>query len=382
MADGNGYGNGEYNGQGGGNGVNRRNTARPNSNGQVNRTGMQGRGGSAQRRPAPGQPANRSGQPYRGASIPPHSAAPRRGYGTVQRRRRRRRPTAFVLLLAVFIILLLIIIFTSKSCKNFMEGLGGDETQSDTSSDSTSADETSVDTTEASASAEDTTDDTASLGSSSEPDEEGIVSDDGVFTICIDPGHGFEDTGASSDYLGGLYESDINLLVAKAIYDIIAADGYNVILTHDGTTFPISSIDDGNYIYNIVERSYYANTQDVDLFVSIHCDSYTDSGTSGARIYYCSNYTYATWAAQFAASVASAINSTTLSSNTVNYIGYEMGDAYYVTAHLNCPSILIELGFVSNESDAEKLLDEQWRAEMSAAIAEAVESYANSADWE
>ncbi len=268
-----------------------------------------------------------------------------------------------------------------------MSSLGGDDTESSASDtvENTSESETSDSTSDT---ADDSKEESAEAVTSgepvetAEPDEEGVVPDDGVFTICIDPGHGFGDVGASSDYLGDLYEKDINLIVAQMIYNIIAEDGYNVILTHDGITFPLTDIDDGDNLYYINERSYYANTQDCDLFVSIHCDSYTNPDTSGVRVYYCTDYTYSAYSLRFAAAIKAAVDKTTLSSNAVSSIGFEGSDAYYVTRHINCPSVLIELGFISNESDAEKHLDEEWQAEISAVIASAVESFANTGGWE
>ena len=46
------------------------------------------------------------------------------------------------------------------------------------------------------------------------PEETTIPVSDNAPVICIDPGHGFDDSGCSSDYLGGLYEDDINLAIS------------------------------------------------------------------------------------------------------------------------------------------------------------------------
>lgn len=72
-------------------------------------------------------------------------------------------------------------------------------------------------------------------------------------TICIDPGHGFGDIGAGSEYIGDLSEKDINLKFAKFLSDELASRGYDVFMTHDGETFPKTEIDNGNNNYDYKE---------------------------------------------------------------------------------------------------------------------------------
>ncbi|MBO5671307.1 MAG: N-acetylmuramoyl-L-alanine amidase, partial [Clostridia bacterium] len=98
--------------------------------------------------------------------------------------------------------------------------------------------------------------------------------DDGTVTICLDPGHGFDDVGTDSDYLGALTEKDITLAVTLLIKDKLEAMGYEVMLTHDGETFPKSSIDDENNLFNPKERIDYVSELDIDFYLSIHCDTY------------------------------------------------------------------------------------------------------------
>lgn len=58
-------------------------------------------------------------------------------------------------------------------------------------------------------------------------------------------------------------------------------------MTHDGTTFGKTYTDDGNQIFNPSERVAYANSLDIDYYISIHVNSYDKNpDTSGIRIYY------------------------------------------------------------------------------------------------
>ena len=60
--------------------------------------------------------------------------------------------------------------------------------------------------------------------------------DDGKVVICIDPGHGFRDIGCETEYIG--YEKDLTVLLAGALKAELEAAGAEVILTHDGKSFP------------------------------------------------------------------------------------------------------------------------------------------------
>ena len=58
------------------------------------------------------------------------------------------------------------------------------------------------------------------------------------FTVVIDPGHGFWDTGCTVDEASGLYENTISMDIATKMNAILERAGVAVIFTHDGKTFP------------------------------------------------------------------------------------------------------------------------------------------------
>lgn len=309
------------------------------------------------RRPAQQRPVQ---APIRQASRQHQS-----GYREIQPPRRRRRPTPFLIVLIVFLIVLMIVVFTSKSFKNWIAGIGEDTAETV----DTNAPDTKKDTTDSKPVPPDTDEETQEESTVPPPDDD-------EFLICIDPGHGFGDVGASSDFLGSLTEKDINLLVAKEVYQCLKDAGYNVMLSHDGETLPVSPIDDGDNLFYIDERVSYVNSKKVDLFISLHCDSFgTDSSVYGTRIYYCNNYKFTERAATLAETVKRSVNETFPKYKESRTFAKDISEAYYVTYETNAPAILIELGFISNESDAKCLLDEEWRGNMGYAIANAVSVY-------
>ena len=50
-------------------------------------------------------------------------------------------------------------------------------------------------------------------------------------------------------------------------------------------------------------------------------------------------------------------------------------NAFYVVKHIDVPSVLCEVGFVTNKTDAKNLLDENWRQAAAEAIAEGILDY-------
>ena len=94
-----------------------------------------------------------------------------------------------------------------------------------------------------------------------------------IFTIVIDPGHGGNDPGAVS---GKLLEKELNLAVAKKFGELIS-DGMpdvKVIYTRTGDTYP-----------GLAERGAMANKANADLFFSIHTNAHENSAANGTSTY-------------------------------------------------------------------------------------------------
>lgn len=78
--------------------------------------------------------------------------------------------------------------------------------------------------------------------------------------VCLDPGHGGNDIGAA---YGDINESEINLEVATMVKEELVRKNYSVVMTRS----------DDSFIYK-KERSEYCNTENADIMVSIHHNSY------------------------------------------------------------------------------------------------------------
>jgi len=192
-------------------------------------------------------------------------------------------------------------------------------------------------------------------------------------TICVDAGHGFDDIGTSSPYLDDLAEKDITLDIVLQLRDFLEEKGFNVLLTHDGSVFPKTVLDDGNNLFNPKERIAYADTLDIDYYISIHCDSYeADSSVRGTRVYYSQGTPYTKKSARAADDICAALNTAFPDDKKCISKDMAMDKAYYVIREAKVPSALIEIGFVTNPDDAKKMCSEAWRDSFASAVADGI----------
>src|SRR5690625_7824219 len=86
--------------------------------------------------------------------------------------------------------------------------------------------------------------------------------------ICIDPGHGGHDPGAIGPT--GLRESEVVLDVANRIVSLLDERGHSVLMTRERDSF-----------VGLRERAKVANHASSRIFVSLHCNAFTDPDANG-----------------------------------------------------------------------------------------------------
>lgn len=222
---------------------------------------------------------------------------------------------------------------------------------------------------------------------------------DGRFIIALDAGHGGADPGATGT--GGTLEKEVVLKTVLALKDELERrDGYTVVLIREDDTF-----------INKKDRVKAARAARADLFISIHADTISNSAIHGASVYTLSESASDAEAAELAESenASDIIAGVDLSgekddvgSILIDLAQRETKNRSVVLAQLllpeldrqsglvvrplrsagfrvlkapDVPSVLIELGFLSNATDEARLTDPEWRAGMARAIARSVDAY-------
>lgn len=99
----------------------------------------------------------------------------------------------------------------------------------------------------------------------------------GIRKIVLDPGHGGKDPGAIG--VGGIMEKDLVLAIAKKLAAKLKNElGIQVVLTRKDDRFVA-----------LEERTYLANAEDADLFISLHMNASPNSEARGVETYYLNN---------------------------------------------------------------------------------------------
>lgn len=162
--------------------------------------------------------------------------------------------------------------------------------------------------------------------------------------VCLDAGHGGSDSGATSTD-GKRLEKDDNLTLTLKVKDELEKMGVKVVLTRD---------DDSTV--SLKDRCRTANKKHCDLFVAIH----RNSSAKGTGIEAWISRIEKNGEKQTAKKMVASLCEVTGLENRGVKRGYRdlSANNYYVNSNTNMPSILLEVGFITNETD-NKAFDEK-----------------------
>ncbi|MCZ4345283.1 N-acetylmuramoyl-L-alanine amidase [Devosia neptuniae] len=220
--------------------------------------------------------------------------------------------------------------------------------------------------------------------------------------VVIDPGHGGIDSGAEA--AGGVKEKDIVLSFALKLQQLLVDSGrFDVALTREDDTF-----------LRLEERVALARTNKADIFISIHADSFQQPEIRGASVYTRdenatdvldkvladsenkSDVIAGFAMPQMAPEVVDILldlmrremrhQSYTLAQSIVHQLEpsvtlrrFPVRQAdFFVLQAPDVPSVLVELGFLSNASDMANLLQGDWQSRTADALARGISSYFDS----
>lgn len=188
------------------------------------------------------------------------------------------------------------------------------------------------------------------------------------FCVVLDAGHGSPDGGAVG--INGTLEKDINLDVVLKLRQILENRGMKVILTREGD----SGIFDSNAetihekkVSDMKRRLDIINNSNADLFISVHMNSFTDTTSNGLHVFYSRNHPQAE---ETAIRIQKKISSLT---GAKTHVVKTASESLYLMKNPVPPSVLVECGFISNPEEEKLLNDENYRAKIAFAIAEAIE---------
>ncbi|WP_069299356.1 N-acetylmuramoyl-L-alanine amidase [Neptunicoccus sediminis] len=217
--------------------------------------------------------------------------------------------------------------------------------------------------------------------------------------VVIDPGHGGVDGGAERD---GYEEKDLVLQFARELQEALIRTGrFQAKLTRTEDVF-----------LSLPDRISVARALDADVFLSIHADALAEGSATGTTVYTLSSKASSTMAAQLAeqhdrsdllagvdlsnqddqiaavlmdmAQRETGVRSDMLAEMLVNGIAKSVGRirkrphlsaGFTVLKAPDIPSVLVELGFMSNKSDLNNLLTKRWRTQVISGVINALDEW-------
>ena len=223
-----------------------------------------------------------------------------------------------------------------------------------------------------------------------------------IFTIVIDAGHGGKDSGALG--VRGTVEKNVVLNIAKKLADEINQQpNRRALLTRHG-----------DYFVSLRERLKLARRVNADLFVAIHADAYFDNNATGASVYALSQRGATSEAARWLAkrdnyselggvelnslhdrspmlrSVLIDLAQTSTIQDSIR-LGNRVLDAldtisslhytrveqapFVVLKSPDIPSILVEVGFITNPKEEKRLADSFYQQKIAHALFQGIQQY-------
>jgi N-acetylmuramoyl-L-alanine amidase len=197
--------------------------------------------------------------------------------------------------------------------------------------------------------------------------------------IVIDAGHGGKDSGACNNAYG-LKEKELNLDVAQRLQRMLSQAGYEIIMTRASDQFVA-----------LDQRSESANRAKADLFISIHFNAAASASANGFESFALTpqhqastKYSKPGQGDELAYAGNKQDPWNILLSYHVQRSLVESIDSvdrglkrarFFVLKHLECPGVLVELGFVSHLATAQKLGSAAYRQELAQALYHGVLAY-------
>ncbi|TDX46616.1 N-acetylmuramoyl-L-alanine amidase [Orenia marismortui] len=181
-------------------------------------------------------------------------------------------------------------------------------------------------------------------------------------TIIIDAGHGGIDVGANK---ANILEKDINLAIAKKL-DTFFDDRGNIKTIMIRTEDELYE-DDRNK--DIVHRAELIQESKADILISIHVNSFPSSQSFGGQTFYKPK-------SEKSKELANFVQEKLVEIQPKNYRRIKEGP-YYILRKSKIPSVIVEVGFISNLEDRKRISNSKEQDKIAKGIGEGIINYLN-----
>lgn len=197
------------------------------------------------------------------------------------------------------------------------------------------------------------------------------LADAAFCTLVIDPGHGGIDGGAVSD--DGTRESDLNLAIALKLRALAEWLGQPVVMTRSDDRIREDYADYSEH-EDLVRRTELVNQTPGAVLISIHQNDFPTGQPSGAQVFYANSPGSEELGKRCHANLVALLDPEN------RRVAAPAPKNLYMTSHVDCPAILAECGFMSNNFDVQKLCGGDYQTAVALILAGSLTQYLNEYD--
>ncbi len=188
-------------------------------------------------------------------------------------------------------------------------------------------------------------------------------------TVVLDAGHGGFDPGKIG--INKALEKDINLSFVYKLKKLLEQNDINVILTRKDKNGLYKDSDKDKKRVDMKKRISIINSSDAFITVSIHQNSFQQESSWGAQVFY---YTKSIDGKMLAETLQETIKN---SMSDGNHRLAKANSSYFLFLKSNCPTVIVECGFLTNRREADLLCTDSYQDKMAWAIHLGIMKYIN-----
>lgn len=182
--------------------------------------------------------------------------------------------------------------------------------------------------------------------------------------IVVDAGHGGIDPGANRP---GILEKDINLAIALALREQLHQHGAKVVLSRQEDIELSPECDNekvkGRYHRDLAARLEMVEESDADVFISIHANAVSNAKRHGAEVFFSAKSQEGKILADFIQTELCKVTQTNQTAKSADY---------FVLRRNKVPSILIEVGYITNKNERQLLQTPEYQQIIAEAITKGI----------
>lgn len=185
--------------------------------------------------------------------------------------------------------------------------------------------------------------------------------------IVLDAGHGGFDPGKVG--INGVLEKDINLAIVMKLKELLENHGFTIHLTRDSDQLLAAPNSSSQKKDDMIARIEMIAELNPFFTISIHQNSFTSPNTSGPQVFY---YKDSIESATMAQVIQDIMNDQLKPEKNRQA---QANTNYYLLTRTPTPTVIVECGFLSNQTEADLLAQDSYQNQVAYAIFSGIVAY-------